>query len=111
MRSPSSCGAASSICKRLLPERAKGRDMVGKPKSAELHPGPGFRISLDAELPDPAIVTGFGAFETPAISDLMNRLYTMVPDIRPLTDPGLRILGPACTVRVYPGDNLMVHKS
>jgi regulator of RNase E activity RraA len=85
--------------------------MVGKPKSAELHPGPGFRISLDAELPDPAIVTGFGAFETPAISDLMNRLYTMVPDIRPLTDPGLRILGPACTVRVYPGDNLMVHKS
>jgi len=85
--------------------------MVGKPKSAELHPGPGFRISLDAELPDPAIVTGSGAFETPAISDLMNRLYTMVPDIRPLTDPGLRILGPACTVRVYPGDNLMVHKS
>jgi len=85
--------------------------MVGKPKSAELHPGPGFRIRLDAERPDPATVTGFGAFETPAISDLMNRLYTMVPDIRPLTDPGLRILGPACTVRVYPGDNLMVHKS
>jgi regulator of RNase E activity RraA len=85
--------------------------MVGKPKSAELHPGPGFRIRLDAERPDPATVTGFGAFETPAISDLMNRLYTMAPDIHPLTDPGLRILGPACTVRVYPGDNLMVHKS
>src|SRR5690348_4675840 len=85
--------------------------MVGKPKSAEPHPGPGFRIRLDAERPDPATVTGFGAFETPAISDLMNRLYTMVPDIHPLTDPGLRIIGPACTVRVYPGDNLMVHKS
>jgi regulator of RNase E activity RraA len=85
--------------------------MVGKPKSAELHAGPGFRIRLDAERPDPATVTGFGAFETPAISDLMNRLYTMVPDIHPLTDPDLRIIGPACTVRVYPGDNLMVHKS
>jgi len=85
--------------------------MVGKPKSAELHPGPGFRIRLDGERPEPATVTGFGAFETPAISDLMNRLYTMVPEIHPLTDPGLRILGPACTVRVYPGDNLMVHKS
>ena len=41
----------------------------------------------------------------------MNRLYTMRPEIRPLTDPSLPILGPACTVKVYPGDNLMVHKS
>jgi regulator of RNase E activity RraA len=31
--------------------------------------------------------------------------------IRNLTDPNLRLLGPACTVKVYPGDNLMVHKS
>ena len=28
-----------------------------------------------------------------------------------MTDPSLRILGPACTVRVFPGDNLMVHKA
>jgi len=41
----------------------------------------------------------------------MNRLYTMAPGIRNLTDEGLRILGPACTVKVYPGDNLMVHKA
>ena len=41
----------------------------------------------------------------------MNRLYTMDPGIRNLTDPSLRILGPACTVKLYPGDNLMVHKS
>jgi regulator of RNase E activity RraA len=85
--------------------------MVGKPKTAEMHPGPGFRIRDDVERPDSEVVAGFGAFETPAISDLMNRLYTMVPDIHPMTGPGLRILGPACTVRVYPGDNLMVHKS
>jgi RraA family protein len=52
-----------------------------------------------------------GRFETPAISDLMNRLYAVHCDIRPVTDPGLRIVGPACTVKVYPGDNLMVHKS
>jgi regulator of RNase E activity RraA len=85
--------------------------MVGKPKTSELHPGPGFRIRDEVERPDPELVAGFGAFETPAISDLMNRLYTMDPDIRPMTNPDLRILGPACTVRVYPGDNLMVHKS
>ena len=41
----------------------------------------------------------------------MNRLFTMALEIKPLTDPTLRILGPACTVKVFPGDNLMVHKS
>jgi len=82
-----------------------------KPKTAEMHPGPGFRLRRDFERPDADVVSGFGEFETPAISDLMNRLYTMAQAIRPLTGPDLRILGPACTVKVYPGDNLMVHKS
>ena len=85
--------------------------MVGKPKSAEMHPGPGFRIRREVVRPDPETVAGFKAFETPAISDLMNRLYTMEPAVRALTREGLGILGPACTVKVYPGDNLMVHKS
>jgi len=85
--------------------------MVDKPMSAEMHPGPGFRIRDSIVRPDVQTVTGFAEFETPAASDLMNRLYTMRPEIRPLTDPSLPILGPACTVKVYPGDNLMVHKS
>lgn len=84
---------------------------VGKPKTAELHPGPGFRIRNEVERPDPAVVASLGRFDTPAISDLMNRLYTMSPEVRNLTDPQLRLLGAACTVKVYPGDNLMVHKS
>jgi regulator of RNase E activity RraA len=83
----------------------------GKPASAEIHPGPGFRIRYDVDRADPQTIRGFEAFETPAISDLMNRLYTMVPAIRNLTHESLRLIGPACTVRVYPGDNLMVHKS
>jgi regulator of RNase E activity RraA len=85
--------------------------MVDKPKSAEMHPGPGFRIRVDIDRPDPDTVAGFRAFGTPEISDLMNRLYTMEPEIKSMTDPNLRILGPACTVKVFPGDNLMVHKS
>lgn len=76
-----------------------------------MHPGPGFRIRADMDRPDPEVVAGLGEFETPAISDLMNRLFTMSTAIRAMTDPELRILGPACTVKVYPGDNLMVHKS
>jgi len=41
----------------------------------------------------------------------MNRLYALSPAVRALTDPALRLVGPACTVKVYPGDNLMVHKA
>src|SRR5439155_26912923 len=37
--------------------------------------------------------------------------YTMSPGIRNLTNEQLKIVGPACTVKVYPGDNLMVHKA
>jgi RraA family protein len=85
--------------------------VAGKPKSAEMHPGPGFRLRWDVERVAPDVVEGFRDFETPDVSDLMNRLYTMTSAIRPVTDDALRILGPACTVKVFPGDNLMVHKS
>jgi regulator of RNase E activity RraA len=93
------------------PAAAPPTSGAAKPKSAEMHPGPGFRTRVDVEPPDVDVIAGLGAFETPAISDLMNRLFTMSPGIRPMTDPALRILGPACTVKVFPGDNLMVHKS
>jgi regulator of RNase E activity RraA len=84
---------------------------VDKPKSAAMHPGPGFRIRRRIERPAPEVVTGFGAFDAPAISDLMNRLYAMELGIHTLTEPSLGLVGPACTVKTYPGDNLMVHKA
>ena len=85
--------------------------MVDKPTSAALHPGPGFRIRTSIDRPDPDVVAGFREFATPEASDLMNRLYTMRSEIHVQTDPELRLVGPACTVKVFPGDNLMVHKS
>jgi RraA family protein len=33
------------------------------------------------------------------------------PAVTLLTDPRHRLSGPACTVKVFPGDNLMVHKA
>jgi regulator of RNase E activity RraA len=83
---------------------------VGKPKTAEMHPGPGYRLRRRIERPSPETVSALAGYETPAVSDMMNRLYTMVPAIKPVTAAD-RIAGPACTVKVYPGDNLMVHKS
>ncbi len=83
----------------------------GPPASAELTPGIGFRIAEKIERPPRDLVDAVGAFPTPDISDLMNRLYAMNSDIRPYSDPSLRLVGPACTVKVFPGDNLMVHKA
>jgi RraA family protein len=85
--------------------------MVGKPKSAEMYPGPGFRLRWEIERPDPEVVAGFAAFESASVSDLMNRLFTMDSAIQNVTDPDLTILAPATTVKCYPGDNLMVHKA
>ena len=95
---------------RFVAIRADDR-AASKPKTAEMHPGPGFRVRLHVRRPPRTLVAAFAEFDTPAISDLMNRLFTMSHDIKPLTDPSLRVLGPACTVKVFPGDNLMVHKS
>ena len=85
--------------------------MVGKPQSAEMHPGPGFRLRYEIERPDPETVSGLSRHQTPDISDLMNRLSALEPEIKNMTAPDLRLVGPACTVKVYPGDNLMVHKA
>ncbi|HET6496909.1 MAG TPA: hypothetical protein VFH61_16265 [Thermoleophilia bacterium] len=48
---------------------------VGKPKSAEMHAGPGFRVRYRFDRPDPEVIAGLGEFDTPDLSDLMNRLY------------------------------------
>jgi regulator of RNase E activity RraA len=81
------------------------------PRSADLHPGPGFRIQLNFPRLEPAEYTGLADFATPDISDLLNRLYALDSEIACLNGRGRPLVGLACTVRVYPGDNLMVHKS
>ena len=88
-----------------------GTDVSQRPRSAELNPGPGFRVRAGGEMPDPAVLVGLGEFATPDISDLLNRLYAVSSEIRCLTHPGTRLCASACTVKVFPGDNLMVHKS
>lgn len=79
--------------------------------SAEMHPGPGFRVRSHGNRLPKRLVDQLGTFETPDISDLLNRLYTMEAAIAPLTPDAPRVAGLACTVKVFPGDNLMVHKA
>lgn len=85
--------------------------MASQPRSAELHPGPGFRVRLDFSRLDADLMGEFLEFETPDISDQLNRLYSVDPEIHCLTDSHHRLCGPVCTVKVFPGDNLMVHKA
>ena len=85
--------------------------MADRPRSAEIHPGPGFRVNLDFDRLDADLVSQFGAYATPDISDLLNRLYAVDPGIHGLTGSHHHLSGPACTVKVFPGDNLMVHKA
>lgn len=85
--------------------------MATKPRSADIHPGPGFRVRLDFPRPHRALSEQFLEFETPDISDLLNRMYAVDPQIHCLTGSHHRLAGPVCTVKVFPGDNLMVHKA
>jgi len=82
-----------------------------RPQSADLHPGPGFRVRRDFPRLDANLTRRFLEYDVPTISDLLNRLYAVDARIHLLTAEHHRLCGPACTVRVYPGDNLMVHKS
>jgi RraA family protein len=73
-------------------------------------PGPGFRIRSFIDRPPAELVRMFREFETPDISDILNRMYTLSPEIRNLVND-TPLVGPACTVKVFPGDNLMIHKA
>jgi len=84
--------------------------MAEKLKSAEMTPGPGFMIRMNFPRPAPELIQGFAEFETADVSDSMNRLYAMNGEIRNLSNDK-DLLGPALTVKLYPGDNLMIHKT
>ena len=81
------------------------------PQSSELAPGPGFRVRTEVTRPAPDLVDRFRDVDLALLSDLMNRLYTLRSGLHPIvpTADGSALVGPACTVKVYPGDNLMVH--
>jgi RraA family protein len=81
-----------------------------KPKSSEMTPGPGFMIRTDFPRLPRDLIEQFREFETADVSDVLNRLYAMDGAIRNQTNDKV-LLGTACTVKVYPGDNLMVHKA
>ncbi len=84
--------------------------MPKKPNSAEIYPGAGLQSKKIIPKSSKNVIEKFREFSTPDISDLLNRLYTMSSNIKNLIN-NKKIVGPACTVKVFPGDNLMLHKA
>ena len=82
-----------------------------KPSSSEVHPGPGFRVCNTYPQCNPASIEAIRQFDVPDISDALNRLYALDTGIKCMNATPRAISGNVCTVRVFPGDNLMVHKA
>ena len=70
----------------------------------------GFRVFTKTPRPRKDVVEKLGRLETVYLSDAMNRFGGMEADVRPAA-VGMTVAGPALTVRVRPGDNLMVYKA
>ncbi len=71
---------------------------------------PGFRVFARIERPPQELVEALGGLESTYLTDAMHRFGGMDANIRPAS-PEMRCAGPAVTVRVPPGDNLMVYKA
>ena len=72
--------------------------MDKRPSFAKMHPGPGFRIKESFERIDPNLIIKLLDYSTPDISDQLNRLYAVNPEIRCLTGKHHKLFGQSCTV-------------
>jgi RraA family protein len=70
----------------------------------------GFRILPSPQLPPRDILEALRGIATAHLSDNMHRLNAVAAEIRPYHNRS-KLVGPALTVKVPPGDNLMVHKA
>jgi RraA family protein len=71
----------------------------------------GYRINPCADAPAGAIVTAFREMPVAAIGDAMSRNVGTIGLRAYHRRPETVLCGPAVTVRVRPGDNLMIHKA
>lgn len=83
---------------------------TAKPKSAEMTPGPGFRVRATIERPAEELIDMYRQFETTDVSDMLNRMFTLSGELRNLVNDK-PLVGAAVTVKLFPGDNLMLHKA
>jgi RraA family protein len=72
---------------------------------------PGFRILAMPKRPARALVAALAELQASLLSDNMNRLQGAGSAVLRPMHRGGKLAGPAFTVKVAPGDNLLVHKA
>lgn len=70
----------------------------------------GFCFAEEIERPDPELIERLRKYSTPNLADGMKAFQTMDPGIA-CRNGNYNLVGPAVTVHLRPGDNLMLHKS
>lgn len=70
----------------------------------------GFRIAPRTRAVSKALIDRFQGLPVANVSDVMSRIIGAGATLRPMHGGG-DLAGPALTVRVRPGDNLMIHKA
>ena len=70
----------------------------------------GFSIKTKINRPNKSLYELISSLSTPNLSDAMNRFGAMDFNVKPISSI-CKFIGPAITVRVRPGDNLMIHKA
>lgn len=72
----------------------------------------GFRVYLQRDLPPKELTEAFKELPAANVADCMSRLSALSSEIRLMNKPfSGSMAGPALTVKVRPGDNLMLHKA
>lgn len=69
----------------------------------------GLRVYTNIKRAPKELIEGFKGVPVANIADNMNRMSCMDAKIRPINE--VPLLGPAFTIKVRPGDNLMLHKA
>jgi len=82
----------------------------GEKKGMATYGKAGFGFVDVIERPSEDSIAAFRGFFTPNVADVLGRFAGMNPAIKPVKE-GLKLCGPAITVRLRPADNLMVHKA
>jgi regulator of RNase E activity RraA len=73
--------------------------------------GTGFRVFASPPPLDPALIARFAELDLVNVADAMYGLGSVDGEIRPIFDPVRRVVGPALTVTVSPGNGQMIRRA
>jgi RraA family protein len=71
----------------------------------------GLRVFMNPERVDAETIEAFRELPGSNVADCMGRMSGMHSEIKRLSKNGFKMVGSALTVKVRPGDNLMLHKA